>query len=115
MNVNANWMQTLLQMAPSQGAEGGNPYGGFIMLAVMFAIFYFLLIRPQQKRMKEHESMINSLQKGLEVVTSGGIIGKIAAITDNEVTLQVADNVKIKIQKSAVQHVRSQTGEDKGA
>jgi preprotein translocase subunit YajC len=89
---------------PAEGAEG-NPYSGLIMLAIMFAIFYFLLIRPQQKRVKEHQEMVANLQKGADVVTNGGIIGKVTNIADDVVTLQVADNVKIKFQKSAVQQV----------
>ena len=99
----AHWMQSVIAMAPANGEA--SPYTGFIMLAIMFAIFYFLLIRPQQKKMKEHQSMLHRLQRGDEVVTSGGIFGRITAITDDSVTLQVADNVKIKLQKSAVQAV----------
>jgi preprotein translocase subunit YajC len=113
--VNANWIQSLISMAPPQagGAGGeGNPYSGLIMLAIMFAIFYFLLIRPQQKKAKEHAAMIDNLQKGATVLTSGGIIGKITGITDKDITLQVADNVKLKFIKSAIQDVISQDGED---
>ena len=112
--MNANWIQSLISMAPPQaGAAGGeqNPYSGLIMLAIMFAIFYFLLIRPQQKKAKEHTKMLDNLQKGASVLTSGGILGKITAISDKDVTLQVADNVKIKFIKSAIQDVVSQDGE----
>ena len=86
-------------------AQQGSPMGGFVMLAIMFAIFYFLLIRPQQKKMKEHQIMLGNLQRGDNVVTAGGVFGRITAIADDVVTLQIADNVKIKVQKSAVQAV----------
>lgn len=69
---------------------------------LMFLVFYFLLIRPQQKKMKEHEKMVNALQKGEEVVTQSGILGKIYGITDKVVTLEVDNNVKIKVLKTQV-------------
>jgi preprotein translocase subunit YajC len=91
--------QSLLGMAP--------------MIIAMFAIFYFVLIRPQQKQMKAHQALINGLQKGAEVVTSAGIYGRITNISDDTVTLQVADNVKIKFTKSSIQQVVSAEGSDK--
>jgi preprotein translocase subunit YajC len=103
----AHWFQSVIGMAPANGEP--SPYTGFIMLAIMFAIFYFLLIRPQQKKMKEHQAMLHRLQRGDEVITSGGIFGKITAITDDTVTLQIADNVKIKVQKGSVQSVQGGT------
>jgi preprotein translocase subunit YajC len=110
--MHAEWIHTLIGMAPAQGGEA-NPYSGFIMLAIMFAIFYFLLIRPQQKKMKEHQAMLGRLERGDEVITSGGLLGKVTAISDNEdiVTLQVADNVKVRVQKSSIQIVKG-TGAD---
>lgn len=103
----ANWTQYIVNMAPPQGDAAGqaSPYGSLVMLAIMFAIFYFLLIRPQQKRAKEHQELLANLQKGAEVETNGGIIGKIHNIADDTVTLQVADNVRIKFRKSAIQQV----------
>lgn len=77
----------------------GNPI--FLMIA-MLAIFYFLLIRPQQKKQKEHKAMLSSLQKGDVIFTAGGIHGKITGLTDNTITLEVADRVRIKINRSAV-------------
>jgi preprotein translocase subunit YajC len=83
--------------------EGGRPgYEGIIMLVIMFAIFYFLLIRPQQKRAKQHKQLIESLKIGDQVVTAGGIHGKVAAIQDTVVTLEIATGVKIKINRSSV-------------
>ena len=70
--------------------------------ALMFAVFYFLLIRPQQKKMKEQEQMVNNLQKGDEVITQSGILGKIHGIADKFVDLEVANNVRIKVLKSTV-------------
>jgi preprotein translocase subunit YajC len=83
--------------------QGGRPgYEGIIMLVIMFAIFYFLLIRPQQKRAKQHKQLIESLKIGDQVVTAGGIHGKVAAIQDTVVTLEIATGVKIKINRSSV-------------
>lgn len=108
-----NWTQYLVNMAAPQGDAAGqaSPWSSLIMLAIMFAIFYFLLIRPQQKRVKEHQTMLANLQKGTDVVTNGGIIGKVTNIADDTVTLQVADNVKIKFQKSAIQQVLGEQAE----
>lgn len=73
--------------------------------ALMFVVFYFLLIRPQQKKVKDHENMVKGLQKGEEVITQSGIIGRIHGLTDKVVTLEVDNNVKIKILKSQVASV----------
>ncbi len=92
-----------LLMAPQQGAEGNpNPYTGFIMMGLIIAVFYFFMIRPQVKRQKELKKFRESLQKGDKVVTTGGIYGKIAEIKDNYILLQVDDNVKLRVDKSAV-------------
>jgi len=78
---------------------------GLLPLVAMFAIFYFLLIRPQQKRAKDHKAMLESVKRGDDVVTSGGVHGKVAGITDDVLTLEVAPNVKIRVQKQAVANV----------
>jgi len=75
---------------------------GIIMLVVMFAIFYFLLIRPQQKRAKQHKELVENLKAGDQVVTAGGIHGKIVAVQDTLVTLEIASNVRIKISRSSI-------------
>jgi len=77
------------------GAQGG--FGAFVPLIIMFVIFYFLLIRPQQKKAKEHREMIGSLKKGDRVITSGGIYGTISSLDEINVTLEVAEQVKIKL------------------
>jgi preprotein translocase subunit YajC len=71
----------------------------------MFVVLYFLMIRPQMKRAKEHKSMIEALQKGDEVVTAGGVVGRIAKIGDSYVSLQIAENVEITVQRPSVQVV----------
>ena len=72
------------------------------MMVVFIAIFYFLLIRPQQKKAKDHQAMISKLSAGDEVVTSGGILGRIVEIGDTFVTLEIADSVRVKVQKFQV-------------
>lgn len=91
-------------MASNAAAQqGGRPgYEGIIMLVIMFAIFYFLLIRPQQKRAKQHKQLIEALKVGDQVVTAGGVHGKVAAIQETVVTLEVATGVKIKVNRSSV-------------
>ena len=74
----------------------------FVPLILIFAIMYFLLIRPQQKKVKEHKAMVEALSKGDEVVTNGGLLGRITDVDENFVTLKIADNVEIKVQRHAV-------------
>ena len=73
-----------------------------IMMVAMFAIFYFMLIRPQSKKAKEHQNMLSALQKGDEVVTGGGVIGKISGIADKVVTLEVSEKVRVRVLKSQI-------------
>jgi preprotein translocase subunit YajC len=89
-------------------AQDAAPQGGllsFLPLIVIFVVFYFLLIRPQTKRAKEHRQLVEKLAVGDEVVTNGGLLGKITNVGDSFVTLELADNVKIKLQKHAVASV----------
>jgi len=89
--------------AGGQAAANGQGGGAFFVpLILMFVIFYFLLIRPQQKRAKEHQQMIANLKKGDKVITNGGVFGRITAMDEGSVTLEVADKVKIKVLRSAV-------------
>lgn len=74
----------------------------FVPLILIFIVFYFLLIRPQQKKAKEHQNYLANLKKGDKVITGGGIFGQIAGIADNVVTLEIAENVRIKVSRSAV-------------
>ena len=88
-------------MAQSAGAQPG--FMSFLPMIALFVIFYFLLIRPQQKRQKEHREMVAGLAKGDEIVTMGGMLGKITAVNDNFVTVNVAKDTEVQIQKVSVQ------------
>ena len=85
--------------APQTAAAG---FGGLIPLVLIGVLFYFLLIRPQAKRVKEHKKMVESLAKGDEVVSSGGVLGKITKVEEEFIAMEVAEGVVIKVQRSAV-------------
>jgi len=89
--------------AAAAAQPGPPPAFQWILLAVMFLALYFILIRPQQKRMKEHRNLVSQLSKGDEVVTSGGILGRITKVGDNFITLDVGGNQEVFVQKQAVQ------------
>jgi preprotein translocase subunit YajC len=97
----------LVNIAYAMG-QGGGPDGGaagfasFIPLVLMFAIFYFLLIRPQQKRNKEHRGMIANLKKGDRIVTSGGLHGRVTGLDETTLTVEIADKVRVKISRGNV-------------
>ncbi len=88
--------------AQDAAAGGGDPIMGFLPLILIFVVFYFLLIRPQSKRQKEHKKMLEALDKGDEVVTNGGLFGTISDLGDNFVQLDVADGVSVKVQRQAI-------------
>ncbi|WP_407899818.1 preprotein translocase subunit YajC [Ferrigenium sp. UT5] len=93
--------------AYAEGAAAPQDGGimGFLPLIALLAVFYFLILRPQQKRAKEHKTMIEALQKGDEVVTAGGVLGKVTKVGDENVAVEIADNVVVQVQKVAVQIV----------
>lgn len=93
--VSDAWAQA--QPAP---AEGG--LIGLLPLLIIFVLFYFLLIRPQMKRAKEHRQMVDKLGKNDEVVTSGGLVGRVVDVDENFLTLEIADGVRVKVQKTGV-------------
>ena len=97
-------LTTAFAMGPApEGASGGmGAIGQFIPLILIFFVFYFLLIRPQQKRAKEHKNFLDSLQRGNEVMTAGGLIGKVTGLTEQVVTLEVADNVRVKVLRAQI-------------
>ncbi|NQT96018.1 MAG: preprotein translocase subunit YajC [Candidatus Omnitrophica bacterium] len=99
------------QAPQAQGGAAPSPIVAFMPLILMFAIFYFLLIRPQQKKQKEHNKMLSELKKNDEVITNGGIHATIVNIKDATYTLRVDDNVKIEVSKSAISGVKQKTGE----
>ena len=95
--------EAFAQAAPAAGADsmfGG--LGSMLPLILMFVVLYFVMIRPQMKRQKEHKSMIDALAKGDEVVTSGGMLGKVSKMGETFVSVEVANGVEIQVQRSAV-------------
>lgn len=84
------------------GGEGAAGFSGFIPLILMFVIFYFLLIRPQQKKSKDHRQMISNLKKGDRIITSGGIHGRITGMDETTLTVEIADKVRVKVARSNV-------------
>jgi preprotein translocase subunit YajC len=84
-------------------AEGqGNPYSGLIMMLLILLVFYFFMIRPQMKKQKELKNFRENLKKGDKIITTGGLYGKISDISGNIITIEVEDNIKLKVDKSAV-------------
>ena len=99
-------MDFLIDTAYAQdAAPQGDPIAFWLPMIIIFAAFYFLLIRPQQKRQKAHAELVKGLSTGDEVLTSGGILGKITAVSEHYVSLELADGVEIKMQKSSVSAV----------
>ncbi len=88
-----------------QGEPAGNPLFSIVLLIAMIAVFYFLLIRPQSKRAKEHRQLVEGLSKGDEVVTNGGVLGRVTDVGETFATVEVTDGVKLHVQKNAVAHV----------
>jgi len=100
-------MNFLIQQAWAEGAPAAQQAPAdllmqFLPLIILFAVFYFLLIRPQTQRVKEHKQLIDNLAKGDEVVTSGGLLGKIIELGDNFVIIEIAQDVQVKIQRPAI-------------
>jgi len=98
--------------SPQGGGQGLGALGSLIPLVIIFVIFYFLLIKPQQKRVKEHKKMLDSLKKGDKIITSGGIYGVVEAVGNNTVTIKIAENVKVKLGKSYIATLRPPAEED---
>ena len=94
---------------PGAGAPAGGmmaQFQGLIPLVFMFAIFYFLLIRPQQKKAKEHRALLDALKKGDQVVTAGGMHGKVTSLDDQVVTLEIAPGVNVRINKGYIATIK---------
>jgi preprotein translocase subunit YajC len=93
--------------AQTSGAGGGDILGLFFPLILVFGIFYLLVFRPQQKRMKDHQAMINAVKRGDTVVTSGGIIGKVVRVAaDGELRVEIADGIQVRVVKGTISEVR---------
>lgn len=99
--------------AYAQAAGGGSlasGIGGFLPIILIFAIMYFLMIRPQQKKMKEHQAMVEALRRGDQVVTQGGILGKVTKVKeDGEVEVEIAPDVKVRVLKHTITQVINKT------
>ena len=102
-----NLLDFLIAPAHAQAAAQPGAFGGMSLLfpILLIGVMYFLMIRPQMKRAKEHKAMLEKLSRGDEVITNGGIAGTIIDIGDNFVTVEIADNVRIRVQKGAIANV----------
>lgn len=98
-------MDFLIQTAQAQGSQQGDAFGFLLPMIVIFAAFYFLLIRPQQKKQKAHAELVSNLSAGTEILTAGGILGVITGISEHYVIVKIADNTEIKMQKTSVAQV----------
>ena len=101
--------------AYAQGIGGGDGFSTLIPLVLIFAVFYFLLIRPQQKRAKIHREMLGAIRRGDKIVTGGGILGKVMKVRDNdELDVEIAEGVKIRVQRGGVSGVMAKNGASGG-
>ena len=96
----------IISPAYAQAAPSGDPgFIGFLPIVLMFVLLYFLMIRPQMKRAKEHKAMVEALQKGDEVITAGGVLGRVTRIGDAYVGVEIAPNTEISVQRASVQTI----------
>ena len=102
-------MNFQLGLVPLQAQPEGSPFGAFVPIILITGIFYFLLIRPQQKKQKKLQAMIKAIEKGDSVVTSGGLHGKVTGVTDDVLTLDIGgvkgERIKVKIARERIEHV----------
>ena len=98
-------MDFFISNAYAQDAAASGGIMQFLPLIVIFAVFYFMLIRPQMKRSKEHKNLVSQLAKGDEVVTNGGLLGRIIDVSESFITLEVAEGVQVRVQRQAVANV----------
>lgn len=107
-------------ISPAYAQAGAAPAGGdaissILMLVLIFGVFYFLLIRPQRKRMKEHEEKLKGIRRGDRVVTNGGIIGTVVRAQDTELNVEIADGVRVRVMRTMIADVLAKTEPVKGA
>ena len=102
MTVFASVLSMPLAFAPPQEGQGGNPFVGLMPLVLIMGIFYLLVIRPQQKRAKEHRNMVSSLTRGDRVLTNGGLYATVQDVHDDKLVVVISDGVKVEIAKNAV-------------
>lgn len=98
-------MDFFIQSAYAQNGQQGSGLSTLLMMAALFGAFYFMLIRPQQKKQKAHTALVSNLQVGDEILTAGGILGVIKGVSDHYVIVKISDNTEVKIQKSSVSQV----------
>jgi preprotein translocase subunit YajC len=98
-------MDFLIQPAYAQAGQQADPFGFLLPMIIIFGAFYFLLIRPQQKKQKAHADLVNNLKEGDEILTAGGILGVITGISEHYAVVKISDNTEVKIQKSSVAQV----------
>ena len=98
------WISNAFAQAPAAGADSGGLMS-FLPLILMFAVLYFIMIRPQMKRQKEHKAMIDALAKGDEVATAGGLLGKVTKLSEGTVSVEIAAGVEVQLQRQAVVQV----------
>lgn len=108
--IQAETSSPIIKQPGCAGSEGGLPGGPIWMILLMFVVFYFLLIRPQQKKQKAHRELLGKLKKGDSVVTNSGIYGKIIGLGDRVATIEIADRVRIKILRSQIAGVSEDDG-----
>ncbi len=108
-----DYLLTIAMATPQQGEGGAGLLGTLMPLILIFVIFYFLLIRPQQKKAKEHRNFVDNLEHGMDVVTNSGMMGRITGITKDFVTLEVAPKVRVKFLKNSIAGKAPQPGEEK--
>ena len=101
--------------AQAAAGGGGSGFEAFLPLILIFGVFYVLLIRPQQKKMKEHKATLSAIRRGDKVVTGGGIVGTVTKVNDDlEITVEIADGVKVRVQRGLISTVLSKTEPVKG-
>lgn len=93
------------QAGPAGPGADGSPFGMLLWFGIFIAVFYFMILRPQSKRAKEHKKMVESLAKGDEVITQGGMLGKITEVGESFVEIEAGDNVRLKVQRQAIASV----------
>ncbi len=98
-------MDFFISNAYAQGAQQADPFGFLLPMIIIFAAFYFLLIRPQQKKQKAHAALVSALNVGDEVMTAGGILGKVTNVSEHYAAVEIADNTVIKLQKQSISQV----------
>ena len=98
-------MDFFISPAYAQAAQQADPFSFLLPMLIIFGAFYFLLIRPQQKKQKQHAELVAAISAGDEVMTAGGILGLVTGVSDHYATVQIADNTEIKIQKASISQV----------